>query len=54
MTNYERIKEMTTDNMASFLLEAVKNYDGCYRCCRNDCRCILCVADWLLESEWDT
>lgn len=51
MTNYERIKAMSVEEMAEFMM---RQWEGCPPVnCPPDLLCKKCWAEWL-ESECDT
>ena len=52
MTNYEKIKQMSVEEMAEFILDEFRV--GCdEQCANNDYygECRYCIKEWL-ESEW--
>jgi hypothetical protein len=56
MTNFEKIKQMSVENMAEMLLdESKKHFTYCNHCTSSNLRidCIHAVKKWL-ESEVDT
>lgn len=54
MTNFEKIKNMSRGEMATFLLEIVEDYDKPFICehdnCDKDISCILCYRQWLSKE----
>ena len=54
MTNYERIKAMSVEEMASFLLSIFEDEDGCITIENCTIACQPCNVEEWLESEVDT
>lgn len=60
MSNFDRIKNMTVDELSMFLQRVNTAYDWDCMVGVADCKhpeedngCALCFAEWLQSSEWE-